>query len=434
MAPRPFHLAWFCTFRPPVWTSPYGEVDGRTWPTGDFHVDMARSLERACFDYIMMEDSTLVSDTFGGTMENDLQYSIHAPKHDPLVLAPLMAQATSRLGVVVTMSTSFYHPYLVARSMSTLDHLTRGRIGWNIVTSSEDVAAQNYGMDRLPEHDERYDRADEFVEIVTELWDSWDDDALVMDRAERRYVDHNKVRTIDYVGKYLKCRGPLNTLRGPQGRPVICQAGGSPRGRAFAAQHADIILAAPLGVEAMKAYRDEIQGLAEDHGRPPGSCKVMFLVSPILGATEEEAAEKRAEIYSGSDERVADRLAHLAVICSIDWTKYDWDEPIPDDLTTNGHQSVLDNFRRHANGRTIREAAADSRVQAVELVGTSESVADQMAAVMDEVGGDGFLFTGELSREYIRQVTDGLVPALQRRGVVRTSYAAEKFRDNVLSF
>jgi alkanesulfonate monooxygenase SsuD/methylene tetrahydromethanopterin reductase-like flavin-dependent oxidoreductase (luciferase family) len=157
---------------------------------GEFYIDMARSLERAGFDYMMFEDSSMVSDGYAGTSEVDLKYALYAPKGDPVPLIGMVAQATKHIGLVATMSTSFYPPFLLARTMSTLDHLTRGRVGWNIVTSSEDRAAQNYGMDKLFEHDLRYERADEFVDLVTQLWDSWEADALVMDAERGVYVDH----------------------------------------------------------------------------------------------------------------------------------------------------------------------------------------------------------------------------------------------------
>ncbi|HXL59404.1 MAG TPA: NtaA/DmoA family FMN-dependent monooxygenase, partial [Mycobacterium sp.] len=290
---KKFHLGWFMNFIPPEWDTPWASPDVARWPNGRFYVDMAKSLERACFDYIMIEDTVMVADAYGGTMEGSLKNSVFAPKHDPVPLAVLIAANTSKLGVVATMSTSFYPPYLLARLASTVDSISEGRFGWNIVSSAEDRAAQNFGLDALPEHDERYNVADEYYDLVCDLWDSWDADAVVMDRETHTYADFKKVRTTDFVGKYFKSRGPLNTVPSPQHKPTILQAGASPRGRAFAARAADAIVAVGTGIEGMKAYRDDIRARAKAAGRNPDDVKLMFCVSPTVAASE---AEARAEV------------------------------------------------------------------------------------------------------------------------------------------
>ena len=207
---KKFHLGWFMNFIPPEWDTPWASPDVANWPNGRFYVDMAKSMERACFDYIMIEDTVMVADSYGGTMEGSLKNSVFAPKHDPIPLAVLIAANTSRLGVVATMSTSFYPPYLLARLASTVDSIAEGRFGWNIVSSAEDRAAQNFGLDALPEHDERYNVADEYYDVVCQLWDSWDADAVVMDRETHTYADYKKVRTTDFVGS-TSSRGDRST-------------------------------------------------------------------------------------------------------------------------------------------------------------------------------------------------------------------------------
>ena len=435
MADGRFHLGWFMNFMAPSsWRGNWGGDDGAKWADGSFYVDFIRSLERACFDYMMIEDSSMVPDAYGGSTETELKHSLYAPKHDPVPLVPLLAQATERIGIVATMSTSFYPPFLLARSMSTLDHLTHGRVGWNIVTSSEHRAAQNYGMDQLWEHDLRYERADEFVELVEALWGSWEPDALVMDRDTGRYVDHRKVHTVDFKGKYFSSRGPLNTLPSPQGRPVYCQAGGSPRGREFAARHADTIITSAVGIDAMVEYRDDIRMRMEKYGRDPDSCKVLFIVSPILGDTEDDALRQVDRLREASDWNAEAALAHLSALTENDFSQLDLDSPVPQ-LTTNGHRSTLSDFlRQSGDGRTLREAAANWNISAVDLVGTPDTVAERMGDAMAEVGGDGYLIFGGLSRQYIGQITEGLVPALQRRGLVRTEYRHKLFRENLLEF
>jgi len=430
-----FHLGWFGSFIPTTWNTGWDGADPAGWTNGKFYVEMMQALERACFDFMLYEDSSMVSDVYGGTAEATLSRGAWAPKGDPMVLAPMLAAATERIGISITASTTFYPPWLLARAFATLDHISAGRIAWNIVTSSEDRAAQNFGLDALPPHDERYDRAEEFTDLVTRLWDSWEPDALVMDRASNTYVDHTKVHPINFHGTYHSSRGPLNTLRPPQGRPVLTQAGGSPRGRAFAARYADMVMALPKGPAAMRAYREDIRLRAEKAGRDPDSVKVMFIVSPILGDTIEDAQARKARKDAAVAAAPQGQLIGWSGSMEIDFSQFDLDAPLPDDAQTNGHQSTLANFRKWADGRTLREAVQDYRTESVELVGTPDLVADRMGEVMDEVGGDGFLIWNQPhNRRYVTEITEGLVPALQRRGLMRTSYGHEHFRDNLLEF
>lgn len=432
-----FHLGWFTNFMPPKsWRTHWGGHDAEEWATGKFYIDFAKSLERACFDYMMLEDSLMVPDIFGGTAEVELKHSLYAPKHDPVHLAPLLANATEHLGIVATMSTSFYPPFMLARTLATLSHLTNGRVGWNIVTSSEHRSAQNFGMDELWQHDNRYDRADEFVEIAELLWDSWGDDAVVMDRETWAYADYSKVRPIDFNGKYYRVRGPLNTLPPKHGKPVYCQAGGSPRGREFAARHADTIITAAAGIPAMKEYRNDIRARAERFGRDPDSIKLTFLLSPVLGDTEAEARAAAERLAATSDWNAESTLAHLSAVTENDFSSYDLDGPVPE-LDTNGHKSTLADFFRNGQGKTLKEAASKWEIDSFPAVGTPDQVAERMGEVMAEVGGDGYLISnhGEtLHRRYIGDITEGLVPALQRMGLTRTSYSCDTFRENLLAF
>jgi FMN-dependent oxidoreductase (nitrilotriacetate monooxygenase family) len=368
-------------------------------------------------------------------MEADLRHGVN-PKHDPVPLAVLMAQATSRLGVVPTMSTSFYPPFLLARLCATIDHIANGRFGWNIVTSAEDRAAQNFGLDRLYEHDERYKMATEYVDLVRQLWDSWEPDAVVRDRATGRYVDHKKVNTVDFVGKYYKSRGPLNTVRPPQGHPVLCQAGASAPGREFAARYADTIVATANTPAHMKAYRQNIRARLAEHGRHPDDCKILFLISPIVADTVAEAHAKKKR-WMSDPHYIELVLATMSSITELDFSQFDLDKPLPA-VTTNGERGFLEAFVRRAEGKTLRQAVADDGMSdAGEFVGTPDTVADRMVEIMAEVGGDGFLITSpekKLNRRYVTEITDGLVPALQRRGATRTHYAHSHFRDNLLEF
>jgi FMN-dependent oxidoreductase (nitrilotriacetate monooxygenase family) len=437
MATGRFHLAFIMNFTPDEWQGPFGS-GGLPWD-GAFYLDMARSLERACFDYIIIEDKLMVPDSYGGSSEAALRHAMEVPKHDPAPLATAMGMVTSQLGVVATLSTLSYPPFLLARLCSTIDSLTGGRFGWNIVNSAEDLAAQNFGYDKLLAHELRYERADEYVNLVRQLFDSWDADAVVLDRDRGIYVDHTKVRPINFEGRFFKCRGPLNTVPSPQHRPVFVQAGASPRGRKFAARHADSIIAIANGVEGMKSFRDDVRAHAAEFGRNPDDVKVLFCVTPSLGETEREARDKHERMIS-SPQFIKDILIQTSAITEIDFSKFNLDEALPRNLKTNGEQGSLDKFQQWGSGKTLRELASDSAgglVSSVELIGTPDQVAQRMGEVMEEVGGDGFLITTPLlrvSRRYIVEITDGLVPALQRRGLTRKVYGHKLLRDNLLEF
>jgi FMN-dependent oxidoreductase (nitrilotriacetate monooxygenase family) len=434
-----FHLGWFMNFVPPEWDTDDASPDVAQWPNGMFYVDMARSMERACFDLIMIEDTVMVADAYGGTMEGALKHSAFAPKQDPVPLATLIAAKTSKIGVVATMSTSFYPPYLLARLASTVDSIAEGRFGWNIVSSAEDRAAQNFGLDALPEHDERYNVAEEYFDVVNQLWDSWEHDAVVMDRDTHTYADFTKVHTIDFDGKYFKSRGPLNTVPSPQHRPAFLQAGASPKGRQFAAGAADAIIAIGPNVEAMKEYRDDVRARAEAAGRDPDHVKLLFVVSPTLAATEEEAYAEVERLHAHPS-YVEKSLVNISSNTEIDFSRFPLDEPLPDDLTTNGELGSLRNFMRGDGSpgpKTLRELVHHRAKRGLNLIGTPEQVAQRMAEAMEEIGGDGFLIAKpgwDMSRKYITQICDGLVPALQRLGVVRTEYTQPTLRGTLREF
>ena len=438
MSTRPFHLAWFLQGSSvQAWGEPWTGHIGTSWMQPQLFLDMARALERACFDYILLEDSSYVGESFGGSTKIYLENAIAVPRQDPSVVAALMTQVTSRIGIVPTFGTYAYHPYLLARLVATLDQVSDGRIGWNAVTGSSDIAAMNFGMEGMPEHDLRYDMADEYMAACRGLWGSWQPGAIIADRQRGVLVDHAKVHAVNHEGKFFKTRGPLNSGPAPQGQPVIAQAGGSPRGRRFAAAHADTIVVHVKGIEAMKAYRDDVHRHMAAQGRDPSRCKVLFLINPILGETMEDAKERKARRAARARERIDERLAHFGKITNIDFGKLDLDRPLPDDVTTNGHQKNLEEFRKVAAGRSIRETMASFNAVdlSVELCGTPDAVAAQMGEAMAEVGGDGFLFSmPNVSRRILAEIEDGLVPALQDRGLMRKAYEHKRFRDNLLAF
>jgi len=283
-----------------------------------------------------------------------------------------------------------------------------------------------------------YDMADEYMACVNALWDSWDPDSIIADTETGVLVDHTKVRQADFEGRWYKSRGPLNSGPLPQGRPVIAQAGGSPRGKRFAALHADTVVASVKGTAGMKAYRDELRAHALAQGRNPDDIKVLFLVSPTIGETEEEARLRHAQKMARAAKQVPQLLAFFGKITNINFAAYDLDTPVNElTLTTNGHQQSLDDFKKVTGRKTLREAMLSYRGNngSVELVGTPDSVAARMEEVMAEVGGDGFLITtNDTSRRIVAEITDGLIPALQARGLTRKEYSHAQFRDNLLEF
>jgi FMN-dependent oxidoreductase (nitrilotriacetate monooxygenase family) len=433
MTSKPFHLAWFTNFGIDEWNDAFAS-GGTPW-SGELYIDIAKALERACFDYIMFDDNLLVPEAYGGSAEAYLRLGVMAPKHDPAPLAALIGSATSHLGVVITLSTLAYPPYLLARLCSTLDHICGGRFGWNIVNSSENGAAQNFGKEVMPPRDERYEMAEEYMDLVGQLFRSWDRDAVIRDRNTDTYADYRKVRPVNFKGKYFNVRGPLNTAPSPQGRPTYVQAGASPVGRAFAAKHSDCVVVAATGISAMKSFRDDIRARAAASGRDPEKVKVFFVVAPVLGETKKEARAKYDQTRNSLPflERT---LAFVSSVSDIDFAQFELDKPLSK-LSTNGGSGAMDKFVQWGSGKTLRELTLEGYAASIELIGTPDEVSAQMGDVMEEVGGDGFIITApfhRVSRRYVDEITEGLVPALQRRGLTRKTYATSTLRDTLTEF
>jgi FMN-dependent oxidoreductase (nitrilotriacetate monooxygenase family) len=432
-----FHLGWFngAGFGVQGWGAPGFGTGYDVWGP-ELAQDSIRMLERGGFDFMIMEDSSMVPETFGGNPEYYLNRAIMAPKMDPVPLVPYMAMATKHIGIVPTLTTGFYHPWLLARLMTTLDHLTKGRIGWNIVTATTQLAWSNYGMVQ-PEHDRRYDLADEFVDVAKQLWASFPASAQIMDQESRIAFTAKDVAPINFEGEFFKSRGPLNAPAGPQGHPVLFQAGGSPRGRHFAAKNAEAIIASSTSVEDMKEYYTDVKTFAKEYGRDPNSVKVMFATGMVLADTVAEAQDKANRMNAARKEDLDGQLAGLSNITGIDFSKVDLDEPMTD-LKTNGSQSTLREFLSTAKpGATLREVLASKSnpgIMGFPLIGTADSIAAEMGEIMDEVGGDGFLFAGFMRPEYIVSIVDRLVPQLRKRGLVRTGYDHSTFRENLMEF
>ncbi|GAA4680102.1 NtaA/DmoA family FMN-dependent monooxygenase [Frondihabitans cladoniiphilus] len=437
MSASPFHLGWFLNgTNAPAWAQPFSGSIGETWDDAQIFVDLARSMERAKFDYVLIEDNTFIGDRYGDSMEVYLRSAIQGPRQDPMIVATLLAQATSRLGIVPTAGTFAYHPYLLARMIGSLDQLSKGRMGVNIVTGTSDRALQNYGNDGMDEHDHRYEVADDFLSAAQALWGTWDADAVVADWTTGTFADHEKVRRADYEGPFFKTRGPLNSGPLPQGSPVISQAGGSPRGIRFAAKHADTIVAIQATPEKAREYREAVRASAAEQGRNPDDIKVLFCVWPTVGSSQEEAEQRAAERVQLARDNIEVPLAAMSKSTDIDFSTVPRDVPLGElDLATNGTQLFADYRARNAK-YTLREAVArQANGSGPSLVGSPEQVADQLEEFADIAGGDGFLIASHgVTRRFMAEICDGLVPELQRRGLTRREYDHEMLRDNLRAF
>lgn len=411
---RPFTTGWFTGWLVPDWNGPWAGDAGDSWADGTFTVETVRELERAGVDLVMLEDLNYLSDVVGGSFEAELRTATRAPKHDPVALLGRLAAETEHIGLIATASTTFYPPVEVARTYATLDHLSGGRVGWNVVTSTGDRAAQNVGLDALPDHATRYATAQEYLEVVHALW---------------------RDGSVDHHGPHLDVEARTGTTTPPAGRPVICQAGASPAGIALAGRFADVVVAYPPGVEAMRDFRQKVRAAAAAAGRDPDDVQVLFMVTPILGETEELAQAAADRYYAPTEEALWRRIVQMSG--DIDFSAFDLDAPIPDDVSTEGSRSILDNLRRYAAGRTLREFLGGQRSEALRLVGTAGQVADRMEEVLAEVGGDGFLFFGGggavLTRRYVRELCDGLMPELRRRGLAGTAAPGTGLRERLRS-
>ena len=430
---RKIHLAQFLVHGPTyhslaMWRHPRTDHGRYAWNRPELYQHIARVCERGRFDMVFFADLNYISDTYRSSLEPALRYAVQAPEHDPIPLLSYMGAVTQHIGLAATYSTSHSHPFYAARLWATIDHLTGGRAGWNVVTSINRNLDANFGTDR-PDADTRYDRAHEYMEVCRKLWSSWEADALVMDRDRPMFADASKVHRIEHVGRFFRSRGPLNVVRSPQNGPAILQAGTSGKGRDFAAQYADAIFAIQPRVPDAAAYFADIKGRMAQLGRDPEHCKILFGLQPIVAATEEQARALQEEHNAlvPAEGGMAILAAHL-----------DFDlSPLPADaLMVERAESELQRLKtryRRADGTpmTLREVGQrhGQSVGLPQFVGTPCSIADQMEAFIDVVGGDGFVLSPIYCPGAIEAFVDHVVPELQRRGRVRSEYAGATLRE-----
>ncbi|WP_338472570.1 LLM class flavin-dependent oxidoreductase [Niallia sp. XMNu-256] len=421
-------------YSPGLWTHPTDKSS--TYKDAEYWTHLAKVLEKGRFDAIFLADVLGIYDVYQGSRNAAVQQGAQVPVNDPAFVVPIMAQVTKHLGFGLTASTSYEHPYIFARRMSTLDHLTKGRIGWNVVTSYLNSAAVNIGLDQQISHSERYEMADEYMEVVYKLWEgSWEEDAVLVDKERKIYADPEKVHGIRHEGKYFNVPGAHLSEPSPQRTPVIFQAGASSRGRKFAAKHAELVFISAPTAEITKKTVDSIREEAKRAGRNPNEIKILSSLTPILGRTQKEAEEKYEDYQKHISYEGA--MALLGGWTGIDFSAYDPDDKI-EYVDSDAMRSVVENFTKVDPNKqwTVRELANFVGIGSVGHVevGTPEKVADTMEKWIDEVGIDGFNISYAVTPGTFEEFVDGVVPILQERGLVRKEYEEGTFRNNLFGY
>ncbi|MBN8756053.1 MULTISPECIES: LLM class flavin-dependent oxidoreductase [Variovorax] len=402
------------------------------WPDANFNFarikQLAQTLERGRFDAFFMADHLAVLNM----PIEALQRSHTVTSFEPFTLLSALAQHTQHIGLVATASTTFDEPFHIARRFASLDHLSEGRAGWNIVTTSNPDAALNFGRDDHMAHDERYARAREFYDVVTGLWDSWADDAFERNAESGRFFDPERLHVLNHKGKHLSVRGPLHIARPVQGWPVIVQAGASEPGRQLAAETAEVVFSAPGTLDNAKRFYADVKGRMRKIGRDRDHLKILPGAFVVVGDTVEEARAIRARLDSLVHYDSA--IASLSIALGHDASKFDPDAPLPDVPETNASQSgrerVIDLARRE--NLTVRQLAQRlGGYGGLAFVGTPESIADEMQEWLDAEGSDGFNVMFPWLPGGLDAFVDKVVPELQRRGIFRREYEGRTLRENL---
>ncbi|MCP1510427.1 dimethyl-sulfide monooxygenase [Pseudomonas marginalis] len=410
--------------------------DSQAWKYKDldYWVELAKLLERGYFDSVFIADVVGVYDIYRGSVETSLLDADQVPVNDPFFQVPAMATVTKHLGFGVTSALTYEQPYALARKFSTLDHLTKGRVAWNVVTSYLNSAAVNLGLKQQISHDERYDIADEFLDVTYKLWEgSWDEDAVLRDRERGIFTDPSKVHPIGHKGKYYDVPGIHLSEPSPQRTPVIFQAGASSRGRAFAAKHAEGVFISPATAEQAREVSDDIRNRAVEAGRSRDSVKVFTLLTVITAESDEAAQAKYRDYLSYANGE--GMLSFYGGWTGIDFSEYDPDQPL-EAIDNDSIRSVLELLATADPDRkwTPRDIIKHRSIGGLGpvLVGGPKTVADEMERWVDVGGIDGFNLAYAITPGTFEDLVEFIVPELQRRGRVRTSYEGDTLRENLL--
>jgi FMN-dependent oxidoreductase (nitrilotriacetate monooxygenase family) len=425
-----FLQAQNCTNLASSWRHPQSRTD--SW-SPDFYRHIGRVLEAGKFHLGFFDDRLSMPDMYGRNHAHTVQHGIRCIKLDAVTVLTVMGMATERLGLGATYSTSYYEPFHVARVFATLDLMTGGRAAWNVVTSLNDGEAQNMGRDEVIGHDARYDRADEFMEIVLGHWDTWADDAIVQDKASGLFAKPEKVHRLDYAGRYFRSRGPFTVPRSPQGHPVIIQAGSSGRGKTFGARWGEVIFVVYPNIEVGKrdyaAFKAEVARV----NRGPDHVKITHLINTVAAATRGEAEDKWAAIQKLPLE--IDALSLLSEALNFDFAKKGMDEPFIDEELSamSGLQGIRDRVTSVKKNPTVREFIAISGRGRVHnpIVGGPKEVADQLEAWFAAPACDGFVLSATHVPGAYEDFVQFVIPELQRRGLFRKEFGGATLRENL---
>ena len=393
-----------------------------------YYQELARLAESAAFDAVFFAD--------GPSLPDNIRYAARF-RLEPITVMTAIVAATERIGVIGTASTTYTEPYNLARQLASLDHLSRGRAGWNIVTTGAPDAAANFGLDAHPLHRDRYARAEEYLQVVTALWDSWEDGAVVADRESGIFADTDRIHRIDHVGEHFRVAGPLNAPRSPQGRPVYVQAGSSEDGRAFAARWAEAVFTAHQTLGSAQEFYADIKARVRARGRDASALKVLPGISPFIGSTTREAEQLHERFNELTQPEYS--LTQLSRLTGVDLTSYDLDAPFPREAIDAGEersegsrfQLVLDIVdREQPTLRQLCHRMAGARGHRV-VTGTPEQVADTMQEWAEDGAADGFNVMPPWLPGGIEVFVEEVVPILRRRGLFREAYDGTTLRDHL---
>lgn len=388
----------------------------------EHYLNVTKKAEAAGISFVFVADGLYI---------NEKSIPHFLSRFEPLTILAALAPITSKIGLVGTISSSYSEPFTVARQLASIDKISGGRAGWNVVTSPLEGSADNFSKDKHPEHSLRYDIAEEHLQVVQGLWDSWEDDAFVRDAENNQYFDKEKMHELNYNGEYFQVKGPLNIDRSKQGQPIIFQAGASKKGSGFAAKHADAVFTNGGTLEqAQSAYKD-VKQKAVDAGRSADDIKIFPVLSPIIGDTDEEVQEKYKEIQNLVTTEEA--LAYLGrYFDHHDFSQYDLDAPFPElgDVGKNSFQSTTDEIKRRAQEEnlTLREVALEETTRETPFMGTPEKVADKIIEWVDEKAADGFVLTPHVLGELYDDFLNKVIPILVEKGYYDTSYESDTLR------
>jgi FMN-dependent oxidoreductase (nitrilotriacetate monooxygenase family) len=398
--------------------------------------NLARLLEHGKFDAVFFADGLAIPDMGGhGSHAQIIEHGGAFSLLDPLQVLVIMSRVTQNLGLGLTLSASHIPTYLLARAVGTLDMISKGRAAWNVVTSTMDAEVQNFGADALLPRNVRYDRADEVLEACLKLWASWEEDALVVNKASGQFAVGSKVHCANYQGQWIRTKGPLGVPRSPQDHPVIMQAGASDRGRDFAARWAEIIFAAQSDLESLKAFYDDVKARMEKHGRKPEDCVILASVDIIAAETESIARQKQAYV----EELVTPEhgLTIMADYLGFDASQLPLDQQMMDVKTEAGSRGVVENVLRSSGseGLTVQEVARRfaTSVFTPQIVGSPTQVADQLQHLFENGACDGFILAPTTMPGTFEQIVRMVVPELQRRGLFRKEYRHNTLRPTILT-